>query len=284
MNLNFISKMNLRITDLTDLSNYIKNFGSLTMQNVIKTNETLFESIQNNTQQNKPRQTWNRDLNIDQISMFSSRTETDSQQLSTLRPLIAPKPINVSYSNRRLETLTNTDSNHFSPIRSNTFVLENLNDSLNSISTETRRLDSNELRRSRARTPLTFNVMLNESPNIQFDFSDSSAVYSSLGPTMPSIDYSLKTRAKLIFGKKGRNNGDLIWPCDVSINQFNNQIVVSDSGNNRVQIFDSNGRFIKKFGAQGNELGQFDSLSGIYIDPMANIYLTDRLNHRYLKH
>ena len=67
----------------------------------------------------------------------------------------------------------------------------------------------------------------------------------------------------------------------MSVNQFNNQIIVSDSGNNRVQIFDSNGRFIKKFGAQGNELGQFNSLSGIFIDSMAYIYSTDRLNHRF---
>ena len=45
-----------------------------------------------------------------------------------------------------------------------------------------------------------------------------------------SINYSEKTRAKLIFGKKGKNDGDLVWPCDVSINHFNKQILVSDSG------------------------------------------------------
>lgn len=309
--------MNLRITDLTDLSNYIKNFGSLIVQQLTKTlqlDELDQERNETQLQPNKPRQTWNRSLNIDQLSIFTSRTNNDTEttdrtlpepvQFTSSRPVLAPIPrptaftiTHSSTSNRRLlETLTqnNTTNNNInrvhSPVRSNTFVLESSTDQANSdlVSSQTRRLDTNEMSRSRRfrpRTPLTFNVMLNEpNSNIQFDHNDTSALYTSrslLAPGLPSVDYSTKRRAKLIFGKKGKNNGDLIWPCDVCINQFNNQIAVSDSGNNRVQLFDSNGRFVKKFGGpQGNELGQFNSLSGIFIDSMGNIYLTDRLNHR----
>ncbi len=234
------------------------------------------------------------DRSIDRLNLFSSRTN-DNESITdrqTLTPLPRPTGFNIAFSNnRRLETLTNNNSNNNTLERSNTFTLDDTaneqNENVN-FSARTRRLELNELnnnsrvRRTRARTPLTFNVMLNEpNQNIQFDFNDSSVVYSNLNaPMVPAINYSEKTRAKLIFGKKGKNDGDLVWPCDVSINNFNKQILVSDSGNNRVQIFDSSGRFIKKFGMQGRELGQFDSLSGIYIDSMANIYSTDRLNHR----
>ena len=158
----------------------------------------------------------------------------------------------------------------------------------------TRAVDVNALydvrRRARAKTPMTFNIMLDDpSANLQFDDSGqilapatglSNATQMPLTTNQPQVNYSAKTRAKMIIGKQGRENGQFIWPVDISINNFNSQIIVADSNNHRIQIFESDGRFLKTFGRQGNRDSQFDSVSGIFIDSMSNIFVVDRLNHR----
>jgi len=140
------------------------------------------------------------------------------------------------------------------PIRSNTFVLEREE----IVETNpTRSVDITELynvrRRARARTPMAFNVMLNEpSPDAQFDSNQET---SSIGetqfatPTNPRVNYHHKKRAKIIFGKQGKQDGEFIWPVDVAVNQFNNQIVIADSNNHRIQIFESDGKFVKNLAA-----------------------------------
>ena len=252
--------MSLRVTDLMDLSNYIKNFGSLIVQNVLKNNINVMESIENTEQQpnQQARRTWNRNVNIDQLSLFSARTTTATTlenenftdrslidpihiQSTPARQLLAPLPrpvgFNITYSNsnpnRRLVINTNETTTvpeeptqHSVLLRSDTFVLESSTDqsqqqtfepsSESASFSQTRRLDSNNevngsrIRRLRTRTPLTFNVMLNETNQaVPFDYNDSSVIYSSVTPSMPSIDYSSKQsnlisnrESSLIHGNK----------------------------------------------------------------------------------
>jgi tripartite motif-containing protein 71 len=97
----------------------------------------------------------------------------------------------------------------------------------------------------------------------------------------PRINYSRdKKRAKKMFGKQGNSEGHFIWPIGVAVNTLNNQILVADSNNHRIQVFESDGKFVKSFGKKGKRDSQFDSVSGIFIDQMSNIFVADRLNHR----
>lgn len=139
----------------------------------------------------------------------------------------------------------------------------------------------------RAKTPMTFNIMLddiehNGLDNLipRLDSSRQNSYIQFETPPMPSVDYTSKIKAKTIIGKQGRENGEFVWPVDVSINQFNDQILIADSGNHRVQIFESNGRYVKTFGKMGNREGQLNTVSGLFIDSMSNIFVVDRLNHR----
>ena len=183
-------------------------------------------------------------------------------------------------------------------LRSNTFVLEqgrNFNgddesDEQVDNAITRRRLDNNSIshesalynvrRARRARTPMTFNVMLDEpmepltnlfnesntndasnsSPHLASSLSNNTAspeMTTSSPETHsnaiinPKVNYASKKRAKMIVGKQGRDNGEFIWPIDVAINQFNQQIIVSDSANHRIQIFMEDGRYFKYFGKQG---------------------------------
>ena len=172
------------------------------------------------------------------------------------------------------------------PVRSTTFILEDQSENNQPNPNQpSRNVDITELynvrRRARAKTPMAFNVMLDEPLS-------NDEVANDLGPLAyinqlldrPSINYATKTRAKYIFGRQGRQDGEFIWPVDVCVNLFNNHLFFTDSGNNRIQIFEPNGKFIKTFGVQGNREGQFDSTSGIFMDSMSNIFVVDRLNHR----
>ena len=99
-------------------------------------------------------------------------------------------------------------------------------------------------------------------------------------PERPRVNYSNKKKARHIIGKQGRDSGELIWPIGVALNQFNSQIIIADSNNHRIQIFELDGRFVKNFGHHGRRDGQFDSVTGIFVDSMANIFVVDRMNHR----
>lgn len=194
-----------------------------------------------------------------------------------------------SQNNTNRENLNNSTQGGM--VRSNTIVLErNTEPELPT----TRSVDVNELynvrRRARARTPLTFNFMLDgNSSNIDFDNSgfnasgpndiSSTSVFLDL-PQNPKINYASKKRAKLIIGKQGREKGEFIWPTDVSVNNFNSQLLVSDSSNHRIQIFENDGKFVKTFGSQGSKENQFNSISCLFTDSMSNIFVVDRLNHR----
>lgn len=214
------------------------------------------------------------------------------------RAVASPVGFNVNFtatnsnnerSNRPNPTNQSGEDTSRSVVRSNTFVIE---EDQSRQHQQTRTVDITEFynvqRRPRAKTPMTFNIMLDEA-NIDFDPSLNSSrieetsnggTNSVLTPSQPKVNYASKKKPKLVIGKPGKEYGEFIWPLDVAVNTFNNQILVADSNNHRIQVFESDGKFVRSFGRQGNREGQFDCIDGIFVDSMSNIYVVDRLNHR----
>jgi tripartite motif-containing protein 71 len=126
---------------------------------------------------------------------------------------------------------------------------------------------------------MTFNIMLDDENSFFETNSPRLDTPQFVTPGQPSVDYAAKTKAKLIIGKQGREHCEFVWPIDVALNTFNGQILVADSGNHRIQIFESNGKFVKAFGKLGCQNGQMNTVSGLYMDAMSNIFVVDRLNH-----
>ena len=208
-----------------------------------------------------------------------------------------------------LVPMANSNGDPRATIRSNTFVLDNQqqqnhqsgsngDESLNDTSRSVEYALYNVRRARRARTPMTFNIMLDEPMEPLTSLFNENSPDSSENPvsalnttnnlstmsnpavnTTPKVNYAAKKRAKLIIGKQGRESGEFIWPIDIAINQFNNQLLVSDSSNHRIQIFMEDGNFLKLFGKQGQRDAQFDCVGGIFIDSMSNIFVVDRMNH-----
>ena len=174
--------------------------------------------------------------------------------------------------------------------RSDTFEIENPSNTLvppriRPSQTMNDNSDRNELydvrRRPRARTPVTFAVMLDEpESNIRFDVPTNNSILTESLLNNPVIDYANKRKAKQIIGKQGREPGEFVWPLGAAINPIGKHILVADSSNHRVQIFESNGKFVKSIGSQGTRDGQFDCISDVTVDAMANLYVVDRHNHR----
>lgn len=202
-------------------------------------------------------------------------TTTNSNNERSNRPNPNPNPTNQS-----------GEDTSRSVVRSNTFVIEEDQ----SRQQQTRTVDITEFynvqRRPRAKTPMTFNIMLDEA-NIDFDPSlnssrieETSNGVGNGAQNTPKVNYAAKKKPKLVIGKPGKEYGEFIWPLDVAVNSFNNQILVADSNNHRIQVFESDGKFVRSFGRQGNREGQFDCIDGIFVDSMSNIYVVDRLNHR----
>jgi len=78
------------------------------------------------------------------------------------------------------------------------------------------------------------------------------------------------------FGSRGQFN----YPSGVTVDQRNNQIVVTDLCNHRIQIFDEKGAFLRVFGSKGNRDGQFDQPIGVVVDQQGNYVVADTENHR----
>ena len=282
----------MSVKDLRDFSTYIKNFGLLNETQDIESNPFLTRSNESMTTKQdfnpvpkqRQRQTWDLDSSRNQFEFYNIENEMHSTKSSDATPArLLPRPIgfNIEIETNKQKNIKTDQSLIRPPIRSDTFVVEDKtehkepDDSTNS-------LNINELYnmrpKPRTKTPMTFNIMLDEPNN--FLFNDENINVNV--PSTPSIDYGSKVRAKLIIGKQGRDQAEFIWPIDVSINQFNNQILVADSGNSRIQVFESNGKFVKSFGSHGAANGQFNNVSGLFIDSMFNVFVVDRLNHRKL--
>jgi DNA-binding beta-propeller fold protein YncE len=61
---------------------------------------------------------------------------------------------------------------------------------------------------------------------------------------------------------------------------LNENLLVVDVQNKRVQIFDKDGNFINKFGSFGIGNGQFGYPSGIAVDSVGHIYVSDHASDR----
>ena len=58
---------------------------------------------------------------------------------------------------------------------------------------------------------------------------------------------------------------------------------VGDVVNYRIQKFTNTGKFIRKWGSLGSGNGQFDTPSGVAVDPSGNVFVTDLNNFRIQK-
>ena len=85
---------------------------------------------------------------------------------------------------------------------------------------------------------------------------------------------------KLVFGSQGNRPGQFDYPCGVTINQQNNNIIVCDTSNHRIQVFDDQGKHLTSFGSKGSSNGQFNCPCGVVMDHFNNIIVCDTNNHR----
>lgn len=261
------NRLNFTTNNFNELKNQIQKLGTFThnstQENIPKQNNSNQSVIQNN----KQRATWNKAPDTFTID-FNSNNQNNQKTQSSRE--------------------TKSDSEPRTIIRSKTFVIST--DPVENLNQPTRSVDVNALYNVkpnlRAKTPLTFNVMLNEPSSFadveqDNDFSNDTIMSKILDESKkPKIDYQFRTKAMKIFGKQGKENGEFNWPLDIAVNSFNNNILVTDSLNHRIQLFDQDGKFIRSFGFMGSKDGDFNCPTGIFIDNMSNIYVVDRLNHR----
>lgn len=63
-------------------------------------------------------------------------------------------------------------------------------------------------------------------------------------------------------------------PDDVAIDA-QGRIFVTDTSNNRVQILDAQGVFVAEWGERGSEPGQFITPTGIVLDDVGDVYVSE---------
>ncbi|VDN02807.1 unnamed protein product [Thelazia callipaeda] len=95
-----------------------------------------------------------------------------------------------------------------------------------------------------------------------------------------TVDYLSKSKPRLVFGRKGCNEGELNWPRGVAaINA--NEFAICDSSNHRICIFTTGGRLVRMFGKYGTADGHLDSTAGLcYYSRHKQLIISDRYNHR----
>ena len=81
------------------------------------------------------------------------------------------------------------------------------------------------------------------------------------------------------IGSEGTGDGQFQCPRGVTIDMYNNLVVV-DSDNNRLQIFTPEGEFVSKIGGEGTELGEFAFPEDVAVSRDGRVYVTDYSNHR----
>ncbi|MCX7770096.1 MAG: hypothetical protein N2202_03325 [Proteobacteria bacterium] len=69
-------------------------------------------------------------------------------------------------------------------------------------------------------------------------------------------------------------------PCGIAFNKKNKRFYVVDSINHRVKIFDKNFILLKTIGRLGEENGEFNYPTHIFVDRDGNFYVTDSMNFR----
>jgi len=116
------------------------------------------------------------------------------------------------------------------------------------------------------------------SPNI----SDSSDAFFTINelilPSTSCDSYKYLTQ----WGVKGSENGQLLYPNGIAIDQLGN-MYVADSNNHRVQKFNSDGKYITHLGIPDFVNSQLRYPRGVATDLSGNVYVADQFNFQIQK-
>ena len=82
--------------------------------------------------------------------------------------------------------------------------------------------------------------------------------------------------------EQNENDGSLIWPTAVAIDNDSN-VYVADEWLNRISMFTKDGDWIGKWGRKGTGDGEINGPSGMAFDADNNLYMVDSQNHRVQK-
>ena len=82
--------------------------------------------------------------------------------------------------------------------------------------------------------------------------------------------------------EENEDDGSLIWPTSVAIDQDSN-VYVADEWLNRISMFTKDGEWIGKWGTKGQGDGQLGGPSGLAFDADNNLLIVDSQNHRVQK-
>jgi flagellar hook assembly protein FlgD/sugar lactone lactonase YvrE len=77
--------------------------------------------------------------------------------------------------------------------------------------------------------------------------------------------YSQEGNIAMVFGRYGRGDGQLLFPCDVAV-ATDGYIYVADTGNHRIVKFDDRGKFVANIGSMGQGLNKFIAPRGVFVD------------------
>jgi DNA-binding beta-propeller fold protein YncE len=85
----------------------------------------------------------------------------------------------------------------------------------------------------------------------------------------------------LAWGRKGKGDGEFLWPDTLAIDQQGN-VYVLDGGRDDIQVFDANGAYLRTIGAYGTANGHFmfPDNGGLVIDTTGNLWVADNSNQR----
>ena len=80
------------------------------------------------------------------------------------------------------------------------------------------------------------------------------------------------------FGSRGSNNGEFIYPHDISTDSVGN-VYVTDRYNHRIQVFSVDGQYLRQFGKREGELNEpvsifVDSNNVVYVSENENCYIS----------
>ncbi len=165
------------------------------------------------------------------------------------------------------------------PVRTRTYV--NVNEA------DSPQHNANISRPVVADTAISFDVPLDIDPgNVGLDDDSNMLTFrlstsDSLTTMRPVNNYQIKGVPVRVLGSgRGSETGKFTFPRGVAVSPLNDTVVVADSSNHRVQIFDVNGQFVTGFGSYGQAPGEMDCISGIAVNSMGQIVLSDRYNNR----